>query len=525
MIFMKSHLVPIVVLISLSSCSTVKYYNKTFTKQIPENQLKADVDFVYTKLQKLHPNLYWYISKKDLDYKFDSVKASITRPMTSREFYMKISPVVAAVREGHAIVYPPIRMLRRKGNETRAKYGATPLSKFEFEVFDNKLYIIKNNSTDTTIAIGTEVLSVNGTKPMDLLARYKNNFASDGYNQTFKINRLSEGFPIFYYFEHDITDTIRCKLKFSDSIRTISLERIPPGFPVGKGLSVKVSRADKENKRKEAEKDKYLGYDKLTKRYSKNLSFYEADSSIALMKLNNFSRGQSKKFFHDSFEKLSRLGTKALIIDLRDNPGGKIREINELYSYLVDSDYYFIDKSVVTSKTSILHLGYFNGIPWGVKIVRGIFYPLYVGIMAIPFAKVRKGEDGKYYYSYSFSKLQHPKSDNFKGNVYVLINGGSFSASCLISSDLKGSKRAVFIGSETGGGYNGTVAGILPAYTLPHSKLRIRFGLALIRPHYKTDIKGRGIFPDVEVAPTLQDRLKGNDPELNMALEEARRVK
>lgn len=518
---MKNPILLAVGCILLSGCSTVNYCNKTLNKQIPANQLKADVDYVHRKLQKLHPNLYWYISKSELDRKFDSLKLYITQPMTSRDFYNRLSPVVAAVRQGHAMVIPPVRRLRWGSQDTLLNFGSSPLSKFEFETFNNHVYITRNNSADSSIATGTELLAINGKNPVELVARYRNNFASDGFNQTFKTIRMSKGISSFFYFENDVTDSLQCELKNDDSIRTVWLRR----FPAKKAKSVMpvhLSKAEKEKRQAEKAKMRYLGYDPVTRKYSKNLSFFEADSSIALMKINDFMKGQSKRFYHDSFEKLARLKTKTLIIDLRDNPGGRIKEINELYAYLVDSDFVFMDKSLVASRTSLLHLGYFNGIPWGTKVFRGIFYPLYFTAMIIPFSKVRKDTGSSYYYSYSFSKPQHPQPDNFKGKVIVLINGGSFSASCLLSSDLKGSKRATFIGTETGGAFNGTVAGIIPAYTLPHSKLRVRFGLATLRPYYKTDIDGRGIFPNVEVTPTLEDRLKGVDPELNEALKAAK---
>jgi C-terminal processing protease CtpA/Prc len=108
--------------------------------------------------------------------------------------------------------------------------------------------------------------------------------------------------------------------------------------------------------------------------------------------------------------------------------------------------------------------------------------------------------------------------------VYVLINGGSFSASCILSSNLKGAGRAVFFGEETGGSYNGTVAGMLPLVKLPKTKLNIRLGLARITPYYKTVIDGRGIFPDIEIKPTLDDRIKGNDPELNRVVNEIKTI-
>src|SRR6187402_3870186 len=94
-------------------CTSVKEYNERLNDLIPENDLKADVDFTYKKLQRLQPKLYWYISKKELDYKFDSLKNTITKPMTGYEFYKKLSPVVASIRQGHLTVSPPAKILSR----------------------------------------------------------------------------------------------------------------------------------------------------------------------------------------------------------------------------------------------------------------------------------------------------------------------------------------------------------------------------------------------------------------------------
>jgi len=37
---------------------------------------------------------------------------------------------------------------------------------------------------------------------------------------------------------------------------------------------------------------------------------------------------------------------------------------------------------------------------------------------------------------------------------------------------------------------------------------------------YPSLMDGRGIFPDVEITPTLNDRLSGNDPELQWVLKD-----
>jgi hypothetical protein len=106
--------------------------------------LKSDVDFTHTKLQNLHPNLYWYI-KVSFDFKFDSIKSTIDQPITPLAFYKKLSPIVAAVRQGHTYLYPASN--DKKGNESTEEKGTGPFSQFDFDYFDNKLYVVKISLT------------------------------------------------------------------------------------------------------------------------------------------------------------------------------------------------------------------------------------------------------------------------------------------------------------------------------------------------------------------------------------------
>jgi hypothetical protein len=47
----------------------------------------------------------------------------------------------------------------------------------------------------------------------------------------------------------------------------------------------------------------------------------------------------------------------------------------------------------------------------------------------------------------------------------------------------------------------------------------MRVGLMKIAPHYKTEEMGRGIHPDIENIHTLDDKINGNDPEMNWILQ------
>src|SRR5665647_1798558 len=85
----------------LHGCVSVDKFNAQIDKPRSAHDLKQDVDYIQHKLKKLHPDLYHYISKKDLDYKFDSLRSSITTPLTSNDFYFRLSPVIASIRQGH----------------------------------------------------------------------------------------------------------------------------------------------------------------------------------------------------------------------------------------------------------------------------------------------------------------------------------------------------------------------------------------------------------------------------------------
>ncbi|HET6991493.1 MAG TPA: S41 family peptidase, partial [Bacteroidia bacterium] len=112
----------------------------------------------------------------------------------------------------------------------------------------------------------------------------------------------------------------------------------------------------------------------------------------------------------------------------------------------------------------------------------------------------------------------HPAAHVFSGDIYVLIDGGSFSATCLASACLHYYHRAVFIGEETGGceyaqgGYF-----VKSSFELPHTHLR--FSMTNSMSVGKTDMinTSLGVKPDYFVPLTIDDILKQRDPAMDFA--------
>ena len=211
-------------------------------------------------------------------------------------------------------------------------------------------------------------------------------------------------------------------------------------------------------------------------------------------------------FFLKSFEQLRDHDTKTLIIDVRGNPGGDDEPGRQLFAYLTDQPFLYYRDLVL------------NGV--GFNFMRYAEAP-----ETIPAQDMVKGSDDKWHYTkHPNWGTQSPSAPHFAGRVMVLQNGGSFSASSEFASILRSHKRAVFIGEENGGGYDGNNSGFMPYIILPHSGLRLR--VALMSYYMAGDggnPRDRGVLPDYPVGYTIEELLAGTDKAMAVALDLARR--
>jgi hypothetical protein len=114
---------------------------------------------------------------------------------------------------------------------------------------------------------------------------------------------------------------------------------------------------------------------------------------------------------------------------------------------------------------------------------------------------------------------QAPVTTPYLGKLVVLIDGGTFSTAADVAAQLRSMGRAIFIGEETGGGYDGNTSGLNALIILPNSRLRLRIMMydywnALKPPA----MRGRGTIPDRAVVRRVADYIRGVDPPLEEAI-------
>ncbi len=496
---------------TLSSCVSVKKYNEQQKVCLPPEKLKEDVDFAYSKLKETHPQLYWYIAKEDLDHKFDSLKHTITKPLTPLQFYFKLQPVIAGIREGHLSLRIPSKMITKK--EIRTLEGKKGMfSRFGYYVEGDRLFIVENKDSIQHIPPGTEILCIDQVSVSDYIKKYRKLISSDGFNTTFHPYYLKDVFFNYYVAEKGYEDHATLETVYKGQKKIYELTR--------ETKSEDDLKKEKENKKRTEEK-KVNDYIAFNNSYNRNFKFLDQDSSIAYIKIKSFSGDYSAKFYQETFGKIKKAGSSYLIIDIRNNYGGSLQEINNLYSYLSPEPYTLIRPSQVTSATSPIKTNYFRKTNVLQYILKTLAYPAF--FFGQTFSTYKK--DGRFYYKNKADKLSKPNKDAFIGKVFVLINGGSFSASSIFSAKLKNDKRAVLVGEETGGANDGTVAGFYSYQTLPNSKIDLPIGVLLVQPNIDfTDTK-KGVVPDVKISGTMQDILNQKDPEMDWIIKDIEKEK
>jgi hypothetical protein len=124
--------------------------------------------------------------------------------------------------------------------------------------------------------------------------------------------------------------------------------------------------------------------------------------------------------------------------------------------------------------------------------------------------------------NYAFAdnlKLKPSKQDVFKGKLYVLMNGICFSSAADLISDIKKTRKAVFIEEESGGTFEGPTGGDNIVIELPNSKIMVRMSPNIqIGYLYQKHPTGRGVLPDYRTSYTIQQLIEGKDLELELAI-------
>ncbi len=512
------------------SCNSVKRYNAKISQKHSVSDLREDVDIAYTQLKKFQPQLYQYISKEALDNSFDSLKQSIKEPMDSKSFAYALTKVINKVGQAHNTVEVPSKRYTKKERKERDKY-TSDFHKFFLSNVGDTVYVRRDITEDNQF-LHAQVMAIEGEKVEDIIEREMPYITSDGYNQTFRPKIVAYALKSYWQKRTNKEDSIQVTFQKNDSIwvheftKELKSEKNSKKIKDSihedlKDLNTpkkKLTKKEKKEKDKQKrENRKKFGYNYTTKENQRSFEFIGKEKNIPYIKIKTFSKSGFTSFYKEVFEKIDSADSDYLILDIRDNLGGRLDDIHELYSYLSQEEFQFINDSEVTKRGSMYRTMMSSRVPNAYKVILGLISPIFY---PVTYFRSYKADNGKLYYPLSGSKNKEPKNNAFQGKIYVITNGMSFSASSILATALDQNPEVIFVGEEAGGDYNGTVAGNFKYKTLPHSKVDIRLGVFYLDALPKSETVGRGILPDKAIKSSYQDILEGRDREIEWILED-----
>lgn len=473
--------------------------NRTF----PANQLRADFQRMRQALEAGHPSLYWYISRDSLNAAFDATYRQLDHPMTEQAYRLALEPLFTQIRCGHTGVYASSRAVRYRKTH---KPHDLPLSVVERA---GKLFVFANLSTDSTVFRGQEIVRIEGRPAIEVYQAIRNVVTSDGYNETYKTFVAATNFSSYYRYLYGEKAAYEVALADSTGeVRTLSLtERRTVRQNKKSTKPAPAARPPRPVTPPLVTQTVLRQMPKPVGNRNIRLLFSERDSSVAVLDHNTFSEPNYKKIYRRIFRTLHELRTPNLVIDLRNNGGGRTASSERLVSYLADSTFQMYRHTEAKPQRRVFNRYLNEQIPrW--MALRMVARRTGEGTLALRSATKPRKPVRKYHYD---------------GRVFVLTNGGSFSASSITAANLQAQGRVTVVGRETGGGRNGCTAWIIPYLTLPETKVRVRFPLFRIETAVDAPNQGRGVLPDHEVHATLLDLLANRDTDLEKVYELVRR--
>ncbi len=430
---------------------------ETFSKR----ELHEDLAYLKEAIEKYNPAIYHYNSRVDFSNLYASIVQSIENPLNHLEFYKAVSLLCAATHEGHFVI----------GNASNQFSGIyTGLFNDQFKMFPAEIYfvgdqafILKDFSVEYKLPVLAEVISINDT-PIDILKnKLLDYIPGDGHILTGKMERINREFGLLYYWFIDQPTSFKVKIKTTTSAATVD---------------VVVEAKSKKN----INNYRQIRYGHETKFLRHESDIFQLDfrDNYAILKFKSFNKAlikghrfEVKKFYREIFKKIAAKHVEHLIIDVRDNGGGSRNFAIEIVPYLTKETHQGV---LFTSQ-------FYNRPPRATRIPK-------------------------------------PNVYRFSGNLYLLINGGTFSNGSVIAAYAKEYGNAIVIGKESGSRVEGFVAGSKKVISLPNTLIEVEIPIDWIRFNFNNvEHQGnRGLIPDFEVNYSANEKITNLDKELKLAL-------
>ncbi|GAB2841171.1 S41 family peptidase [Ferruginibacter profundus] len=471
----------------LAACANDKPGDPS-TEKISLKKATEDFDIFTAILKSAHPSLNVYLSKKRFYNLTDSIRNSLTDPVTLKDFYNKINFITNETGCSHTnadlagYVYDTL--------QNRAVFFPYPV-----KWIGDKLFI---NVARQNLSERTEIRRINNEPVKEIIKNLMVYNSVEGFHRKAQENLAADNFSMEYFlkygaqekFDLNVLDTFGKQRRVTENAISLS-----------------------EWNNREINYKYY--YDPVTVDYD----FYiNNEKKYAYLRVatfqyeGNLKQNAFENFCYNSFELLqNKKNIQSLIIDLRENTGGKLYNSFLLYSFLTEKPFNEFERAICKIKT----------IP-------------YTAYLEKDFSEYKKDDVNKSIETEFFARLNNdfftmpdslietwqPDNLHYKGNVFIITNSKVASAASYFAVLVKNAGRGKIIGEETqGGAFSGNGFTTLK-YELPNSKINFSFPYVhFIYTNKEEKNTGHGLVPDYFIPDSYESFKNNSDRQLTFIID------
>ncbi len=470
--------IPTACIIFLSLTAFTQQVEDQVIRKYSPHQLIRDFRILEQNLLATHPALYTFISADSLSARGLQIVATLTDSLTEDEFHILVRHYVASIRCGHTMARPS------EAWYTHQAAHQEPLP-FEILLHRDKLFVKFYYHTDSLLAKGTEILTIDNRSAMEIIDDMKAIQERDGFTSSFVDTQIEKLFRTYYIFLYGSKSSYT--ITIADSIKPRAIVSV-------KGLKAKPASA--------VTKEDTVALAYLQKTTSASFSIRSPYPQLGYLDIDRFQSKGYKKFYKTVFGKIHSEKISHLVIDLRGNGGGYFPNGNYLLEYLLAEPvlFKFHRTHAKPKKSPYLKM------PFWSKMTKSLF--------SLMPDKDRSDPNRNFMIRY-----KPQKRNGYKGVLYVLTDGGTFSMSSYVATKLQHHSDAILFGRETGGGEAGSNAILKYELLLPETGIRVNLPYYVINHDVQPVQFGRGVMPDIQIEYNLRERLDKWDKEMEKVYE------
>ncbi len=464
------------------------------------SDLQADAAILRSAYEQLHPGLYRYNSKAEMDADFAVLSRQLDHDQTLQAAFLAFSEFAAKVKCGHTQANP----FNQSDALRDALFKAPTRVPFYFDWLDRRMIVTRDFTPGHNLPAGTEVTRINGVPAGTILDRLMSIARADGANDSKRIAQLAvtgdseyEAFDVYF------------PMFFPSSASSLALDIKKPISRTVAHITVAPLTFDQRTAPIHARETKRNGGDDAI------FEWKDRPDGSAYLRMPTWalynSKWDWKAFLNQHLDEAVARNAPALILDLRGNEGGD--DVGDvILPHLIDAP---------LTLSTMRRLVRYRKVPdelrpyldtwdrsfsdWGASAIDQP-EPWPTTPPGVKYLKLARYDDT------ANGDIIKPNGVRFRGKVFILIDATNSSATFQFAQTIQSHHLGTLVGQPTGGSQRGINGGAFFFLRLPHSG--IEMDLPLIGTFPSTPQPDAGLTPDIPVKPTVADIANGHDAAL-----------